>query len=67
MSNRLTLELWRDDMGSFKQPGCRNAEDALWHINKAREHDGLKPIELDELLDALRRPKNSFKATLKPA
>src|SRR5687767_3364721 len=37
---RYTLNLWKDDMGTFRQPGCRDAEDALWHINKAREHDG---------------------------
>lgn len=63
---RYTLNLWRDDMGTFKQPGCRDAEDALWHINKAREHDNLPPIELDELQEALGSKMSSFHATLTP-
>lgn len=65
--SRFTLNLWWDDMGTFTQPGCRNAEDALWHINSARDHDGLPHIELDELEAALRNPKGStFRATLTP-
>lgn len=64
---RHTLTLWKDDMGSFKQPGCRNVEDALWHVNKAREHDGLPPMELDELEDAIRHPGcGSLRATFTP-
>lgn len=38
------------DMGSFS-PMIANSssmesveENALWHLNKAREHDGLKPL-----------------------
>ena len=62
-----TLKLWRDDMGTFTQPGCRDAEDALWHINSARDHDGLPLIELDDLNDALKYPKDSnFRAELLP-
>lgn len=63
--NRFTLKLWKDDMGTFTQPGCRDAEDALWHVNRAREHDNLPPIDLDDLQDALNNPRNStFRATL---
>ena len=43
-----TLKLWTDSMGSFTQPGCRDLEDALWHVNKAREHDGLHPLSMDD-------------------
>lgn len=46
---KFTLRMFRDDMGSFTQPGCNSLEDALWHVNKAREHDNLAPIDLDEL------------------
>jgi hypothetical protein len=64
---RYTLTLWKDDMGTFTQPGCRDSEDALWHVNRAREHDGLPPMDLDELNDALRHPRNSaMRATLTP-
>lgn len=64
---RYTLKLWKDDMGTFTQPGCRDAEDALWHVNSARAHDGLRPMDLDELNDALRSPKsNTMRATLTP-
>jgi hypothetical protein len=67
MKTRFTLNMYRDDMGSFRQPGCRDAEDALWHINKAREHDGLPPIELDDLYEALdSRAPASFRAKLSP-
>lgn len=51
---RYTLTLFTDDMGSFKQPGCRNKEDALWHVNSARAHDGLKPLEMYHLERLLR-------------
>lgn len=46
---RYTLKMYLDDMGSFKQPGCRDEYDALWHVNNAREHDGLEPISLEKL------------------
>jgi hypothetical protein len=52
---RYKLKMYLEDMGSFTQPGCTDKEDALWHINSARAHDGLDPIDLDrlqELLDA---------------
>jgi hypothetical protein len=65
--DRFTLNLWRDDMGTFTQPGCRDAEDALWHVNKAREHDGLAAITLDDLNEALSCPTDgSSRATLTP-
>lgn len=41
---RFTLNFWKDDMGSFTQPGCTSKGDALWHVNSARAHDGLKPL-----------------------
>jgi hypothetical protein len=46
---RYTLKMYKDDMGSFTQHGVTSLEDALWHVNSARAHDGLKPIEIDEL------------------
>ena len=46
--------MYRDDMGSFSQPGCRNKEDALWHINSARDHDGLPHIDMDDMNTMLR-------------
>lgn len=51
---RYKLKLYMDDMGSFAQPGCSSKEDALWHINKAREHDGLPPITMQKLETLLR-------------
>lgn len=54
-------------MGTFTQPGCTSAEDALWHVNKAREHDGLAVLSLAEFEQMLRSPKNSAaRATLSP-
>lgn len=44
-----TLKMYRDDMGSFTQPGVSSLEDALWHVNSARDHDGLRHIDIDEL------------------
>lgn len=46
---RRTLSMFLDDMGSFTQPGCETMEDALWHINSARDHDGLPHIDMDDL------------------
>ena len=42
---RYTLHYYRDDMGNFTQPGVTSVEDALWHVNNAREHDGLRPLK----------------------
>lgn len=50
MKDRFTLRMYYDDMGSFTQPGCRDLDDALWHINSARNHDGLMPMDMDCLL-----------------
>jgi hypothetical protein len=41
-------------MGSFTQPGCTSLEDALWHINSARDHDGLPAMEMDQLESLVR-------------
>lgn len=48
MTPRYTLTLFLDDMGSFTQPGCTSIEDALWHVNRARDHDGLHPLSLNQ-------------------
>jgi len=45
-SPRFTLSFYLNDMGSFIQPGCRDMDDALWHVNRARAHDGLPPLTL---------------------
>lgn len=40
-----------DDMGSVEpicvsdKPSESKREEALWHINRMREHDGLRPLE----------------------
>lgn len=54
MKPRYTLRMFLDDMGSFTQPGCTTLEDALWHVNSARDHDGLAHIGLDKLKHLLR-------------
>lgn len=46
---KFTLRIFTDDMGSFSQPGCSSIDDALWHVNSAREHDALDPIDMDTL------------------
>lgn len=46
-------------MGTFTKPGCRDWADALWHINKAREHDGLAPLTLEDIAEAASQPRNS--------
>lgn len=56
---RFTLNLWTDDMGTFVQPGCRGMEDALWHVNSARDHDGLKSLTLEEFDGMARYPTSS--------
>ena len=50
MKRKFTLKFWKDDMGSFTQSGISSNssetvhENALWYVNKAREHDGLRPL-----------------------
>lgn len=64
---RYTLKMYRDDMGTFTQPGCRDTEEALWHVNAARLHDGLAPLGLPEFKMMLRYPKDPIaRATLTP-
>jgi hypothetical protein len=54
-------------MGSFTQPGCRDVEDALWHVNSARDHDGLPHISIETLEAMIRHPlSNMDSATLTP-
>lgn len=65
MKDRYTLNMWMDDMGSFTQPGCTDAQDALWHVNRAREHDGLRTLGLSKFQDMLQSPgSNTARATL---
>lgn len=61
---RFTLDFWCDDMGSFRQPGCSSLEDALWHVNSARAHDGLAPLDMDDMHAALRTT-DTMHATIK--
>lgn len=49
MKLRFTLSLQTDDMGTFTQPGCTSFDDALWHVNRARAHDGLPPMSRSTL------------------
>jgi hypothetical protein len=65
MNTLHTLTLFTDDMGSFKQPGCSSVEDALWHVNSARDHDGLPHLTIDDLM-ALFRGTNKGWAKLTP-
>ena len=58
---RFTVRLYMEDMGSFTQPGCTSLEDALWHINNARDHDGLPRIDIAKLRGLSRTRKGSTK------
>lgn len=51
--SKYKLIMFRDDMGSYTT-NCNDLDDALWEINSARDHDGLKHIDLDELKRMLR-------------
>lgn len=55
MKTRFTLTLFTEDMGSFKQPGCTDLIDALWHINSAREHDNLPSMDEETLRRLIQR------------
>jgi hypothetical protein len=48
MKQLFTLVMFTDDMGSFKQPGCVDMIDALWHVNSARLHDNLTPYTMEK-------------------
>lgn len=54
MKTKHTLRMFYDDMGSFTQPGVESLEDALWHVNSARAHDGLEPMTLETLQHLIR-------------
>ena len=43
-----------DDMGSYTT-NADSWEDLLWHVNNARDHDGLPHLTLEQLKDY--RPK----------
>lgn len=47
------LTMFKDDMGSYTT-NCRGLDDALWDINSARDHDGLRHIDMDDLLRMIR-------------
>lgn len=61
---RFTLNLWTNEGGSFRQPGCRSLDDALWHVNRSRDHDGLAPMDMKRLEMAFRRNKRGDRATI---
>ena len=65
MTERFTLKMFTDQMGSFTQPGCTSHEDALWHVNNARAHDGIAPLTADQF-DALFRGTNWGWARFEP-
>jgi len=48
------VELYRGDMGSYTT-NARSWEDLLWHVNSARDHDGLPHLTLEQLKNC--RPK----------
>ncbi len=60
MKQKKTLRMFLDDMGSFEQPGCDSVEDALWHVNNARDHDGLKPLSMEKFAALFRNRKSNF-------
>ena len=51
--NRQTfkVQMYRDDMGSYTT-NAHSWEDLLWHVNSARDHDGLEQIDLEQLKNA---------------
>jgi hypothetical protein len=51
---RFRLTGYRSDMGDFSQPGCKSVEDALWHLNKMREHDNLPALTIVDMNIMLR-------------
>ena len=55
-----TMTLFIDDMGSFKQPGVKSLDDALWYVNNARGHDGLCPMSMDEFSEHISNRDVSF-------
>lgn len=61
---RFALNLWTNEGGAFHQPGCQSLDDALWHVNKARDHDGLPPMAMKRLVMAFRRNKRGDRATI---
>lgn len=38
--------IYISDMGSYAT-NAKNLEDLTWHVNSARDHDGLKPVNED--------------------
>ncbi len=46
--------MFRGDMGSYTT-NAHSWEDLLWHVNSARDHDGLPHIDLEQLKNC--RPK----------
>lgn len=64
--SRHTLRTFTDDRGTFVQPGCRDLEDARWHFNAARAHDGLAPYSSEKFLALFEEPRNIFGAERAP-
>jgi hypothetical protein len=47
--NSQAYEIYIEDMGTLKT-NARDMDDLLWHVNSARDHDGLPRIDsVDEL------------------
>jgi hypothetical protein len=44
------VQLFRGDMGSYTT-NAHSWEDLLWHVNSARDHDGLPHLDLEQLKD----------------
>jgi len=44
------VQMYRGDMGSYTT-NAHSWEDLLWHVNSARDHDGLPHITLEQLKD----------------
>lgn len=62
--DRFTAKVWRDDMGQLQTGGCADLPDLLWEINSARNHDGLTPLELEDVETMVYWPDSSAAARL---
>ena len=54
-----SVKLFIDDMGSYAT-NAHSWEDLLWHVNSARDHDGLEHIDLEQLKNARPRIKETY-------
>jgi hypothetical protein len=56
----MVLMFYRDDMGTFFQRGCKDLEDALWHVNNARDKDNLPRLSITEFMNDMDSSSCSF-------